>query len=55
MTPELIAAAVAAAVQLIGFLTELKRNGQLTDEQLDAIIGSENADTREMIRKALAE
>lgn len=53
MTPALIEAAVTAAIQLISFLQQAKANGQLTDEQLDALIAQENDGTRQMIKAAL--
>lgn len=54
MNPKLIEAAVTAAIQLIAFLMEAKRNGQLTNEQLDVFTAGTNQETRDLIKQALA-
>jgi len=53
VNPELIQAAVTAAIQLIAFLLQARANGHLTDEQLEQFTASTNAETRELIKKAL--
>ena len=53
MNPELIQAAVTAAIQLIAFLLQARANGHLTDEQLEQFTTGTNAETRELIKKAL--
>lgn len=49
-----VAAVIAAIENLIAFLLQLKANGQLTDAQLDALTASTNAETRALIKQALA-
>lgn len=41
--------------QLVEFLLELRKNGQLTDEQLDAAVASTNEETRAIIKAYLAQ
>lgn len=53
MSPQLIEAAILAATQLIAFLLQARANGHLTDEQLEQFTASTNAETRELIKKAL--
>ncbi len=44
---------ITAAENLISYLLQLKANGQLADAQLDAMVSTENSETRALILQAL--
>lgn len=54
MTPVLLGYIVGGIEQLVGFLLEARRNGQITDAQLDEATLGTNAATRKLIADAIA-
>lgn len=54
MTPELLLAVVSGIEQLVGFLMEARKNGSITDAQLEAATSGANIATRKLIADALA-
>ncbi len=55
MNPVLIVPIITAIEQLVGFIVDLKRNGQLSDADIEQATTNANQSTRDMIAKALAE
>lgn len=54
MTPIDIGLIITGIENLVGFLVQLKNNGQLTDAQLDAAVQQSNTATRTLISQFLA-
>jgi hypothetical protein len=54
MTPVDISLIITGIENLVGFLLQLKSNGQLTDAQLDSAVASSNTATRTLISQFLA-
>lgn len=53
MDPKIIEVSISAAVHLIEFLMEARKNGQLTDAQLAQFTKTTNSQTRALIAQAL--
>lgn len=52
-TPANAALIITGIEALVTYLLQLKANGQLSDDQLDALVAGTNAETRALIQNAL--